>query len=307
MKINFSALFTTPLDRFDTFFIFGNDSSIFHRAISYIQKKRDGSLSLKSEVDILGSVQEPPSLFASQVPTQRITLVTNVSDKVINNLPSQEGLTYIFTSDKARAKSKLVTHFSQCPRSLAISFYDSPISTSEFAFLVGERSVPEGLQRLLHKAYQNDYIGLCSALDKIELFGEVSENQYSFFLTPSEADDESSQLVRGLLMKNPKLILPQLSVLNSSNVVLFLRSVNRTFQSLYALLPFQRKIASIPWNRISPPIFFKEQSVFEQALHKWQPKEIKQLLQLLLKMESQHKYSMISLSELQQNLLRFCL
>ncbi len=306
MKINFPSLFLTPLDKYRFFFIFGNDSSIFDRAISYIEKRLSASLTTQSERQFLESTHASPSLFSDHSPSKKIFLVSNVTEKVIKKTENVDDGIFIFTSDKARSKSKLVTFFSQASNSLAISFYDSPISTSEFEFLVGEKNIPNGMKGPLLKAYQNDHMGLSSALDKIHLFGEVTEGQYEHFLTPSGVSDDNASVIHGFLLKDLQKVTSYLYSYNSTNIVLLLRSMGRVFQSLYALLPYQNQPQAVTWNSVYPAIFFKDQQVYLGALNKWKAKEIQSFLDTLLDLERQYKFSTASLSKIHQSLLRFC-
>ena len=306
MKINFSSLFVTPLDKYRFFFIFGNDSSIFSRATLYIEQKLSASITTKSEGHILETTQTPPSLFSDHASSKKIILVPNVTDKIIKKIESMNDGIYIFSSDKARAKSKLVTYFSQNPHSLAISFYDSPISTSEFEFLVHGRNIPDEMKGLLLKAYQNDYMGLCSALNKIQLFGEISEDQYEQFLSPSDTNIDNTSIIHGFLLKDIKMVSSNLFLYNPANIILLLRSMSRSFQSLYALLPYKNQPSMISWNRISPAVFFKEQNMYVEALKRWNAKEIQNILNELLTLEYQFKFSTVPLSKVYQSLSRFC-
>ena len=134
-----------------------------------MQKTFSCPLEVKTETDLLRSSASQASLF-NEGPGASLTLVSQVTDKVINHL--SEGI-FIFTSTKARATSKLVTHFTSAPRSLAIAAYASPLTTPEFESMIGGMILDDTFKGELLKAYQNDYIGLLGELQKIKLFGEV--------------------------------------------------------------------------------------------------------------------------------------
>jgi len=302
MKINFPALFHTPLQKVNFFFIFGNDAIVFERAVSYLQKKLALPLHIKAEEALLKAGASQLSLFET-LSSSSLTL-TSVTDKILTHVDQLKEGPFIFTSEKARAQSKLVTYFTQSSRALAIAAYASPLTTSEFEFLVGEMSLPVAFKGLLFKAYQNDYMGLLGALEKIKLYGEIPETAYPAFLDASPSSDGAALLLQAFLLRNVKKATEALSSLNSSDAVLSCRSLNRTFQTLFDLMPFKASPQTISWQKLTPPIFFKDQPLYESALSKWRLQEIQSLLETLLSLERRIKFSGLTLSQMSHELLR---
>lgn len=305
MKINFSALFQAPLHKYTIFFIYGNEPTVFDRALSFLQKRLSLSLQVMSEEDILHSVVSPPSLFSADE-VKALILIPQVTDKILKHLDSLKSGPYILTSDKARSKSKLVSHFSDSPTSLAISAYASPLLTSEFDFLVGEMNLPGSFKGLLFKAYQNDPMGLLATLEKIKMYGEVPEDQYDPFLENHSSCDDLSPVIHSFLTKDLKKARAAFSQVTPTDIIPLCRNLSRSFQTLFDLVPFQKNPKSIPWMTLSPPVFFKEQPLFEIALTRWKPNEIKDFLACLLDLEKQVKFSKIPFPHICQQLLNVC-
>ncbi len=292
-KINFSSLFQTPLHKFTYFFIFGNDPIVFERAISFLQKTFSCPLEIKTEADLLRPSASQASLF-NEGPEASLTLVSQVTDKVINHL--SEGI-FIFTSTKARATSKLVTHFTSAPRSLAIAAYASPLTTPEFESMIGGMTLDDGFKRDLFKAYQNDYMGLLGELQKIKLFGEVPKAHYESFLGNQSSTEDFTPLREAFLLKNAVKTTALCSTLTTADLIPFLRGLARSFLTLFELMPYKNAPKTIPWQKITPPIFFKDQPLFESALSRWTTAEVQTFLEVLLFLEQKIKYAGFTLPQ----------
>ncbi|MBY0272213.1 MAG: hypothetical protein K2X02_02185 [Alphaproteobacteria bacterium] len=301
MKINFPALFQTPLQKYNLFLIYGNDEEVFERTLLFLQKKFAATFESKTEEELRNTPQPKLFLFENSLPS--LTLVSNVTDKVIPLLEHLKEGTYIFTSQKARAQSKLVTFFSGSTTSLAIAAYTAPLLSSEFEFLTQELNLPVSFQTNLFKAYQNDWKGLLSTLDKVRLFGDFREEEYSLFFQSSSVQDESGLLTRAFLSKNVKEALVGFSTVNKTELIPLLRSLSRSFQILLNLLFIKATGKAIPWTTLSPPIFFKEQPLYERALSQWQEKEVLHFLETLLTAEQDIKFSTLGFTALQRRLL----
>lgn len=303
MKINFPALFKVDVKKYKYFLIHGNDLVVFERSISFLSKKLSYPLEVKSEKDFLENSVQEPSLFAPAYP-QELTLVSNVSDKIIPHLTQEKEGLYIFTSEKARAQSKLVLHFASSPLTLSISAYASPLVPAEFEFLIGDLNLPPPFKGLLFKAYQNDYMGLLAALEKIKLYGEVPEEAHGSFLESSCGPDDLQGLLQPFLLKNKTKALEVLSTLNPAEMIPFLRALLRSFQTLYELLPFKRNPQAIEWQKLLSPVFFKDQPLFQSALSLWNGEDVLQFLETLLGLEYKVKYEKLLLSQASQELTR---
>jgi len=302
VKINFPSLFKTPLNHYKFFFIYGNDLSVFDRIIFFLNQKLSFSLQIKSEKELLTNSCSQQSLF-EDTQNKFLNLTLNVSDKILNHIDQMGEGIFIFTSEKARAQSKLVTHFSSSPLSLAIAAYASPLTTSEFDFLASDLNLPAPFQGLLFKTYQNDYMGLLATLEKIKLYGDVPDSAYTAFLeSPSSEDIQSSN--HPFLLRNVKKVSEILLTVNASDMIPFLRSLLRSFQTLYELMPFKQKPDSIVWQKLQTPVFFKDQPLYQAALLRWRIDEISLFLESLLKLECKIKYERITLSQVSQELLQ---
>lgn len=302
MKINFPALFQTPLNKYRFFFIFGNNTEVFERAIFFIETSLKALRVPKEEKELLKGDVFQPSLF-EDCTQPKVTLVSPVSDKILAHLPSlREGI-YIFTSEKARAASKLVTTFSSEREAIAIACYDSPLSTSEFEFLVGEMNLAVSFKGLLFKAFQNDYKGLLTTLAKVKLFGDITEDDYDLFLETSRSYEDINPLLQALLLKDGKKMTETFSCLSASDQIPFIRGALRAFQTLSELIPYQKSSGSIPWQTFTPPVFFKDQPLYQTALSRWRGPEIIDMVETLLTLERQVKFSGYSESPLKEKLL----
>ena len=304
MKINFPSLFQTPIHKYNVFFIFGNDLSVFERTISFLQKKRSLPLCFKTEEDLLTHSFSQPSLFTDQAESS-LTLVSPVTDKCLNAIDQLKKGVFILTSEKARTQSKLVKYFTQSSTSLAIAAYACPLMTSEFEFLVGETNLPLSFKGLLFKAYQNDYMGLLTALEKIKLHGDVTEAHYTSFLDTPAFFDEFALLNHAFLSKDEVKITQALSCITPTNLIPFFRSLIRCFQTLFELMPFKRSPKTISWQSLTPPIFFKDQPFFEAALSRWHFEEVHSFLETLLTLEERVKFLAYAPPQIAQTLLQF--
>jgi len=301
-KINFPSLFQTPLNKFNHFFIFGNDAAVFERAISFLQKQFSLPLHIKGETELLNSSSSQLSLFKED-PALSLTLVPHITDKIIHHLDQFREGVFIFTSEKARATSKLVTHFTSASQSLAIAAYASPLTTSEFEFMVGEINLPESFKRFLLKTYQDDYMGLLSSLQKIKLFGEVPEAHYGSFLEDQSSLEGFTPLREAIFLREPKKITEFFSLLTSADLIIFLRGLSRSFLTLFELIPYKNAQQKIPWQQVTPPVFFKDYPLFESALLRWKGEEIQSFLETLLVLEHKIKYASLTLPQVSQSLL----
>ena len=310
MKTTFASLFKTPLHKYKYFFIYGNDPIVFDRIILFLSRQScpresgdPSPLEIKSEKDLLENPCPQPSLFGDPQ-TKSLHLVPNVTDKILSQLDHLKEGTFIFTSEKARAQSKLATHFSTCPHSLAVTAYASPITTSEFDFLAGDLNLPVGFSILLFKTFQNDYMGLLAAFEKIKLYGDVPESAYSSFLESCSPSDDLQSLIHPFLLKNLKTASTGLLSISPVDLIPVLRNFLRTFQTLYELMPYKNQPSSILWQKITPPIFFKDQPIYQAALSKWSLEQVRGFLESLLELEYKVKYEKLSLSQLSQELLK---
>lgn len=221
---------------------------------SFCKKKFIATFESKTEEELRNTPQPKLSLFENSLPS--LTLISNVTDKVIPLLDHLKEGIYVFTSQKARAQSKLVTFFSGSTTSIAIAAYTAPISSSEFEFLTQGLQLPVSFQMNLFKVYQNDWRGLLGVLDKMRLFGDLGEEEYSFFLQSSPSHDESGLLTQAFLLKNVKEALICFSMINKTELIPLLRSLSRSFQTLLNLLLIKARGKAIPWTTLTPPIFF---------------------------------------------------
>lgn len=301
MKINFPSLFQTPLQKYKFFLIYGNDEEVFERTLFFLQRKLGANFVTKTEEELRNTSYQQISLFQENLSS--LTLVPNVTDKLLPLLESLKEGFYVFTSQKARAQSKLVTFFSQSSTSLAIAAYAAPLSTSEFEFLTHEINLPVSFKGNLFKAYQSDCEGLLSALDKIRLYGDLQKEDYSHFLHPSPLHEESGQLIHAFLLKNVKEALAGFSKVNKTELIPLLRGLSRSFQTLLNLLSIKAAGKVISWTTLTPPIFFKEQPLYERALFLWKEKEVIRFLETLLSAEQDIKFSALSFTALERRLL----
>lgn len=303
MKSNFPTLFKSPIEKYKYFFIYGNDLVVFDRIILFLTRKLASSFDIITEKDLLANSFAQPSLF-DVTPQNSLKLVFNVTDKVISHCDGQGDSIFILTSEKARAQSKLVTHFSASPHSLAIAAYASPLTTAEFEFLAGDLQIPAPFKGQLFKTYQNDYLGLLAAFEKIKLYGDVPESAYASFLTPSTISDDLGPLIHPFLLRDPKTISKALFHTSASDLILVIRSLLRSFQTLYDLMPYKGRAESINWFKLTPPVFFKDQPVYQTALSRWSLGQVREFLESLLQLEYKVKYEKLTLSQAAQELMR---
>lgn len=303
MKSNFPALFKSPIEKYKYFFIYGNDLVVFDRIILFLTRKLSSPLDIISEKDLLANSFSQPSLFDVKS-NNSLKIVFNVTDKIIPQCDGREDGTFIFTSEKARAQSKLVTHFSTSSLSLAIAAYASPLTTAEFEFLAGDLQIPAPFKGQLFKTYQNDYLGLLAAFEKIKLYGDVPESAYASFLTPSTSSDDLQSLIHPFLLKDPKTVSKALSNASASDLILVIRSLLRSFQTLYDLMPYKGRAESINWFKLTPPVFFKDQPIYQTALSRWSLSQVRGFLESLLQIEYKVKFEKLTLSQASQELMR---
>jgi DNA polymerase III delta subunit len=291
MKINFPALFQTPLHKYKVFLIFGNDTTVFERAQYFLQEKLSLIPKILAENELASTASFQSSLFESseQCP---LYLIPHASDKILSHLDSLRQGVYIFTSEKARAQSKLVLHFTKSSNTLAIAAYASPLTTSEFEFLIEGINLSPTLKSQLFKAYQNDYRGLLNALAQLRLYGNEVPDSYDDFFSNSSAPAEEFMLpVHGFLGRDLKKVTETTCLLTSADLIPFLRILARSFFTLLELMPFKGSSTPIAWHSLKAPVFFKDQPLFESALKRWDRDEISSFLRKILTLEYQIKYS----------------
>jgi len=310
MKINFPALFRTPLQKHRFFFIYGNDTHVMERCIAFLQKKVGLPLKRLEESAFLthtgGRADVQSSLFGGTAEAA-VTLVWPVSDKILSQIDQVTSGITIFVSEKARATSKLVTYFAQSPVSLAIGAYASPVLVSEFETLVANMNLPASFKGALFKAFQNDYQGLLTTLALIKLYGDISESDFDSFLTPSRADEDLTPLLHALLVKNTQKAATLFSLINAAELVPVCRALSRSFLILHELMPFRGSPKSIQWMKITPPVFFKDQPIYEAALSKWGREEVHAFLETLLDLEKRVKFGSMTPAQMHHVLVTIAL
>jgi DNA polymerase III delta subunit len=302
MKINFPTLFQTSLNKYKVFFIFGNDPIVRERAILFIQKQFALPLKIQADTDISKAFPDQISLFEDQA-LPFLTLVHNVTDKILGCLPQLREGVFIFTSEKARAGSKLVNHFTADANSLAIAAYEAPLIQREFHALIQGMDLAPPFQESLFKSYLNNFHGFLATLEKIKLFGDISPEQQELFLESPTSSADLAPLLEAFLVKDSKRAAQAINALASDETIAVLRALSRSFMTLFDLTRFREAKMAINWQKLSPPVFFKEQPLFEAALLKWKPKEIQDFLKTLLFLEEKVKYSSYGSSQVGQALL----
>lgn len=297
-KINFPSLFQSPLGKSNFFFVFGNDSFLIERAVSFLHKKLGGNLETKTEADVLNGLASQPSLF--QAPGSRsLTFIPHVTEKILSQLPTLPEGIFIFTSEKTRAHSKLVTYFTGNPHSLCIAAYSCPVTTFELDFMTEDLSLPLTFKNQLLKTYQHHRGGLLNALEKIKLAKDISEDHYTFFLENDLPEGDLATLRNAFLLKDKAQLIPSLALLGQGDSVPLLRLLMRSFLTLLEL----SSARSIAWNSLTFPVFFKDQPIFDQARSRWHQHDIIVFLQDLLAIENKAKTAAFSSSLVQQTLI----
>lgn len=278
MKINFDKLFSTNLDSTRIFLVFGNDPSVIQRALLYIKGLRTSVHEITENEFIDLPPVATPSLFEDL--NRNTKFIMGATDKSLKKLKTISGTeTYIFTSQTLRTTSSFVKYVQSLPGGLAIGCYEAPLLRPELNFYLKEFNLLQDQLNTIYKTFSNQP-------DEFYNFTKLLALSYD----PSNADTINQLLkTKGLpdsdnhtllFINNVKKLIAQELPLPNEQYITTLRSVLRGLLTLYEL-----KAINYQKEKLSKPLFFKDQAHYLAAARKDSLKTIMSRCEKLLQTE----------------------
>jgi hypothetical protein len=284
MKINFDKLFSTNLESARVFLVFGNDASVIQRALLYLKEIKISVLEITEKDFIDLPALGTPSLFEDF--NKDIKLITGTTEKSLKKFKTlSDTETYIFTSQTLRTTSSFVKYVQSLPDGLAIGCYEAPLLRTELNFYLKEFSLPqEQLSAIYHAfTHQPDEFYNFTKLLAL-LHGSSGPDDISKLINTKEIPDSDNQTL--LFINNLKKSIAHEFPLPAEQYITVLRSIIRGLLTLYEL-----KAINYQKDKLTKPLFFKDQAHYLTAARKDSSRTIKSRYEKLLLTEKAIKSS----------------
>lgn len=292
MKISFDSLFSAKITDHRFILLFGNDEGTIARALNFVTSQIvpcGTKLTLIDESDFLTRSQGPQMGDLFGEPAAKVYQVDNCGErvlKILENLKETKD-TYIFTSLKLRATSKMTSWITKHGASVAC--YESPLGRAEFSHLVSDLNLTNDLKTHLYQRTQRtptqlqDIIPLLKIVDTITpaFIDELLESEDTLC-------DTYTDLGLSFLCKDTSQVSQMLiqTPLIQTECIPFLRGLLRNLQTLYEMKSLRGTNSPLT-NRP----FFKHEPFFQKAVGLWSLKELQNLIKTTLDIESKMKFS----------------
>ena len=278
MKINFDKLFSTSLESNRVFLVFGNDRSVIERSILYLKQIKGPTLEITEKEYLEQSVIDTPSLFEDF--NTNTTIITAATDKSLKKFKaSTDTQTYIFTSESLRTTSSFVKFVQSMPDGMTIGCYEAPLLRTEFNFYLKQFNLSQEQLNLIFQAYSNQPDEFYNFTKLLGLSYDSSCPDLINQLMKSKVLPHSDNQTLLFINNQPKAIAHELP-LPTELYIPTLRSIVRSLLTLYEL-----KIIHYQKDRLSKPLFFKDQPHYLTAARKASSESIKSRYENLLQTE----------------------
>ena len=275
--------------------LYGKNEWLKKDTIKKILKNIDELLTY-DEKDILNNeVNFIENLMSDSLFTNRKGIVVKrASDKIlkiIENIDHKKlgNVTIIINTENLEKKSKLRNFFEKEKNFVCVAFYPDTEQTlskiaHDFLKLKNISISSENLNLLINKCGE-DRENLLSELSKIEFYiknGKKISKETIIKLTNIAENYSISELIDSYLVKNKKKIIYILNENNFNNedCILITRTLLNKSKKLLKLSSEFEKNNNLDYTISSakPPIFWKDKEIIKQQIHKWNSKDIKQLI-----------------------------
>ena len=268
-----------------------------------ILKNLDKDISNYEEKEILDNTNNfiENILSKSLFEKEKIIIIKRATDKILRIIDeliikNLEDLIIIINADNLEKKSKLRSFFEKDKKNICIAFYPDTtqvLSKLTYNFLK-EKNIPisPANVNLIVSKCNGDRQNLSNELKKIEYFSKNGKKITAEKLTKLTNLTENysiSELIDNCLAKNKKNIINILNENNFSNedCILITRTfLNKSKKILKLSNEFEsNKNIDLTISSAKPPIFWKDKEITKQQIHKWTPKNIKNLIYKLNEVE----------------------
>ncbi len=231
---------------------------------------------------------------------EKIIIIKRSTDKilgVIENLYSKkiEDI-IILNADNLEKKSKLRLFFEKDKKLICVPFYpDSEQTLSKLAYNFFKNkkiSISQANINSIISKCNGDRENFINELNKIEYYsknGKTIGSEEIIKLTNLAENHSISQLIDNCLAKNKKKIINILNEnsFNNEDCILITRSFLNKSKRILKLSEEYEKNKNIEFTISSakPPIFWKDKEIIKQQLNQWKPRNIKNLIYKLCKIE----------------------
>ncbi len=279
---------------------YGKNESLKNTAIEDLTNKKSEILSY-DEKEILVNPNNfiENNLTKSFFEDEKIIVVKRASDKIfkiIEEIISKKikDLIIIIDAENLDKKSKLRSLFEK--KYLCIAFYPDNLQTllklAYNFFKKNKISIsPTNINLVVSKS-NGDRHNLTSELEKIKNFSrtkkEISTANLLKLINLNE-NHNISEIIDNCLIKNKKKLIYMLNENNFTNEdgVLITRTfLNKSKKILILSKEYKsNKNIELTISSAKPPIFWKDKEMIKEQIYKWSPKEIKNLIYKLNKLE----------------------
>ncbi|WP_440655800.1 DNA polymerase III subunit delta [Candidatus Pelagibacter sp. HIMB1509] len=266
---------------------------------------------LRNEVEILkyeeSEVLEKPNEFYESLVSKSLfdekknIIIKRATDKIIKLLNSiiekdLEDILIIVEANVLEKKSKLRTLFENNKKCACVPFYEENEQTLyKFAFNFFKNkniSISPININLIIKKSNNDKQNLLNELNKIELYtksGKKVSDEIISKLTNLSENYSVSELTDNCLTMNKKKVINILSEnnFNHDDCMLIIRTLlNKSKKILKLLNEYEiNNNIDLTISSAKPPIFWKDKEIIKQQIYEWKPKNIKNLIFKINKIE----------------------
>ena len=281
---------------------YGKNEGLKSEAIDSIFRNKDNIINY-DEKEIL---ENPDILFnkifsKSLFEDEKVIIIKRATDKIIKiieNIENKnfEDLKIIIDSDNLEKRSKLRSYFEKNKNLVCTAFYpDNEQILSKLAYnFLKERNIilsQSNINGVVTKC-NGDRKNLFSELNKIDFYtknGKKISTEVLAKLTNLSENHSISELIDNCLAKNKNKTLKILNENNFNNedCILILRTfLNKSKKILILSDNYKNnKNLDLTISTAKPPIFWKDKEITKLQLLEWSPKNLKELIYKLNKLE----------------------
>lgn len=233
-----------------------------------------------NEINNVSLFQEKKTLFIENATDKILSII----DQIINNIGDNKVVLFADALDK---KSKLRDFFEKSSNTVAIACYeDNEISIRNIILekLQGFHGLSPEIINLIIENCNFDRVKLNNELNKIRIYFEkkIIDKDKLLKLIDIKINDDFNQLkdaaLAGDLEKTNKLLSD--TVLEPEKNILYINIINQRLNKLYDFLDIAKlSNPNDAINKMKPPIFWKEKSIFLNQAKKWDHGKIRNIIE----------------------------
>jgi len=292
MKLSFDSLFSAKIQDHRFILLFGNDEGVIQRGLNFVISQivpRGTKFTIIDESDFLSHSAAPRMGDLFGEPTPDVYLIDNCGERALKTLESLKETknTYIFTSLKLRATSKVTTWVTR--HGVSIGCYEAPLRKTEFSHLVRDLNLSNDLKTHLYQRTQKTPQRLQQIIPLLQIVDTVTTTLIDDLLQDEDTlCDPYTDLGLFFLCKDTSKVAQMLTQtpLTQTDYIPFLRGLLRSLQTVYEMKSLRGTSVALT-NRP----FFKNEPFFQRAVGLWSLADLQKLIKKTLELESKIKFS----------------